>query len=641
MSFLDAIAVRVRKNRTHSVETFIGLALLVMPSTAAAAGDGMLGPPILPSPSVRIERTDVRGGGELYTYFYRANQPDASGVTEYPFVSVLRDTLGDDDPTNDRLREVWALTYAKPNLWHRITAAIPFFYFRSGMRHDGAKMPAPILDMAAPARGTPAKVIAAVVQSAALDPLGRALRLSSRSYRGRTGEYRAMQEWRAMDVLSDASGEDGALSKEELEQIQGRLLLSSRLLGGLVQDQWVPVVWEKQRVLVSESRGHNWELLRQRAEENGLRFQPLAIGSDQAEFAMLWVDQAAGSNHEPHPFNAKFLGIANPFGDDRIAHWKGYTQTWGADDFDANGAAGETRMVPLALYSLDHPRVPLLLVDFRDPAGPRRREMVKRASDDIATGVLGWTGFGHWGYMAAKASIFFVHRRHGGAFDRTARVRAYVQLRSALPVDRALDPRLRMELARRVDELGFNPLEDSSRDEIRTATKQYAALKEAAESGRLAKDLNRERSDEVRPLLIHNGWSRAMLTSATLATGGLYRHHEKQTPDVLAILSEERRFKWHRLYLESVLKAGSDPAVVANLDAVRYSIGEMTHLAVARQSDRLAAAEIVSRLLSRTSNESVRLECTESLQQLSASMADSLRPAVAQSSSTKIVSGGQ
>jgi hypothetical protein len=47
-----------------------------------------------------------------------------------PLVTVLRDTLGDDNPENDRLRYVWMLTYTQPSMAKRIAAAIPFLYRR-------------------------------------------------------------------------------------------------------------------------------------------------------------------------------------------------------------------------------------------------------------------------------------------------------------------------------------------------------------------------------------------------------------------------------------------------------------------------------------------------------------------------------
>ena len=45
-----------------------------------------------------------------------------------PLVSVLRDTLGDSNPENDKLRYLWPLTYTRPGLGQRIAGAIPFLH---------------------------------------------------------------------------------------------------------------------------------------------------------------------------------------------------------------------------------------------------------------------------------------------------------------------------------------------------------------------------------------------------------------------------------------------------------------------------------------------------------------------------------
>src|SRR5258707_15258931 len=67
--------------------------ILVVPAFALAA-----------SPEFRLERTPVPGGAELLTVFGHLSAKAAAPDQEVPLVSVLRDTLGDDDPANDRLR---------------------------------------------------------------------------------------------------------------------------------------------------------------------------------------------------------------------------------------------------------------------------------------------------------------------------------------------------------------------------------------------------------------------------------------------------------------------------------------------------------------------------------------------------------
>ena len=52
-------------------------------------------------------------------------------------VTVLRDTLGDGNPENDRLRYLWAMTYTRPSLKQRVLGAVPFLYTRVGNKGSG------------------------------------------------------------------------------------------------------------------------------------------------------------------------------------------------------------------------------------------------------------------------------------------------------------------------------------------------------------------------------------------------------------------------------------------------------------------------------------------------------------------------
>jgi hypothetical protein len=594
--------------------------------------------PITEFGTVRVESRPVPGGGELYTYF--GNESASGSSRDIPFLSILRDTLGDSDPTNDRLREVWAFTYGRPSVWKRLAAGIPFLYRRAGWRNVSDKTaPQPVIDLAAPAHGTGQKIAAALVQATVLDPLGIPWRAPTRAYRGRTDEYRMMHVWNAMSVLSEdtASGRVSPLSSQDLDLIQGRLLLSSRMLGGLVDARYAEEAWRKERARISQSRAGNWELLRQRAEENHLYFEPLHMLADGPAFALLWVAQPDAQRCPPLSFDAQFLGgIANPFRDVRVKNWKGYSELWMLDgngsEVDENTpGAHPVRMVPLALYGLEYPKVPLLLIDFRDSSRPKRHEMIRRVSDDIATSILGFTGFGHWPYLAAKSGFFFVHGRRGGVLNRDSRIRSYARLRHALTIDDTLPTELRTELARRLDELGVNPLEDSLKDEASIAKKQYAALVRKADSGALARDLDRQRGREIRTLA-HSASTRAGLTAASVLTMGLYQHHEQLTPERLAEVDRMRRFAWNRDFLERILAAGPDPDVVANMAAVRRSLRELSDIGQECASCRMVAEGLVTRVLSNTKDEGIRAECAECLEILggrgvSSGSASSLAPA--------------
>src|SRR6185295_18181177 len=79
---------------------------------------------------MRLERVEVPGGAELITVFARLSGLDPSEASTekdnfVPLVSILRDTLGDNTPENNRLRYVWPLTYTRPTTKQRLAAAIP------------------------------------------------------------------------------------------------------------------------------------------------------------------------------------------------------------------------------------------------------------------------------------------------------------------------------------------------------------------------------------------------------------------------------------------------------------------------------------------------------------------------------------
>ena len=104
-----------------------------------------------PPPSYRVESEPVADGAELVTVFGRLHDP-ASGSQDLdvPLLTVLRDSLGDSDPANDRLRYVWILTSTRPTPWQRAASALSFGFFRAGSKRHANRVPSPALDLASP-----------------------------------------------------------------------------------------------------------------------------------------------------------------------------------------------------------------------------------------------------------------------------------------------------------------------------------------------------------------------------------------------------------------------------------------------------------------------------------------------------------
>ena len=123
------------KRAQRAACVFFILLLAFSPAALAQEAAAPALPQAGPSrPVFRLERTPVAGGAELLTIFGELGglAPEKGQSSEVPHVSVVRDTLGDENPDNDRLRYVWMLTYTKPSFGQRLASAIPFLYTRVG-----------------------------------------------------------------------------------------------------------------------------------------------------------------------------------------------------------------------------------------------------------------------------------------------------------------------------------------------------------------------------------------------------------------------------------------------------------------------------------------------------------------------------
>ena len=570
---------------------------------------------------LRVDRLEAPGGSEVDTLMYAL--PDGGG--DLPLVSILIDTLGDSDPTNDTMRNVWVLTYARPSLLQRIVAGLPFVYVHPGSPHPDPKaVPIPILDMSAEGgRNTCLTLLHSLAQAEFLDPAGLPVRATTRAYWGNATDFRNEHVWSALPVLAAADREStvGALSHDEMKQLQARLQLSTHLFGDLVSQSYLETAFEKERNAAVLYRQHNWDMLRQLAEQNGLYFQPLTLGLSKDANALLWVERHPPAARQHVEFDSKYLGIANPFEGSWLEKWKGYTEQWTLDRDGSRvdpGTPGShmATMVPVALYTLDYPKTPLLLVDFRQPSKPKAREAFSRGVDQLTTGILGLTAFGNLEYFAAKTTYMFVQRRHGAAVDRSARLRAYAQLQHSLFLDDSLDPKLRSYLLSRVSGLALNPFEDDMKTEAALAREQYAALRAYVLSPEgLARKVDRARSREIASR-IHSKGQIALYRAATISTLGLYRHTDRMTPELLAQVDRQRRFAWHKRFLEQVIDSTPPAEVAYDTEQVQRSIEVVTTIGAEDATLRASSEALVRRVLAQTDDESTRRRCFECLQKL-------------------------
>jgi hypothetical protein len=556
------------------------------------------------SAQFHVESRTVSDGAELLTVFGKL--PDGqseSKLEDVPLVSVLRDSLGDDNPLNDRLRYVWVLSSASPTLLQQAASALPFYYWHANAGKNADRRPVAVMDLGAPARSVWTSVAGSLTQVAALDPEGAIVRASTRSYRNNYSDHRRLHLLEGLAVLSQLDREpqvERLFTEPEIVEIQARMTLAGQTLGGLVSQQKLPEAYMKQRARDDEARGHNWDLLRQKAESDGLYFQPIGLGP-YPTLALLWIatDDLA---KPPAHYDGQFLGFANPYTDDRLRNWTGYHTVRDGRD-----------MIPLALYSLEYPKVPLLVVDFRDTHGPKRREMFRRAATDTFSGVLGISMWSNWPVLASFTAWNFMRERHGAASDRAGRIRAYSQTRQWVTLDPNMDPALRTALMKHLEILGINPLEDSIFQEAKIARRQYAALLKYADDPKgLPARLNYDRNEELEAYY-HGFGERAWFHFAHYASFGTYRHREAEPSATVVALDEERRLTQHVQLLASVAKSATDPSIVWNMDQVRRALDDLSASGFPARS-----AQVVQRIMRETSDEQTRQLCQHALQGLDA-----------------------
>ena len=89
-------------------------------------------------------------------------------------------------------------------------------------------------------------------------------------------------------------------------------------------------------------------------------------------------------------------------------------------------------MIPLGLYGLDNPKIPMLLVDFRDSYNPKKREMSRRVLNDVTRNFLSLSKFGNLPFFLGRTVYDFVTGRRGIDINQPSRLHTYSQLKLLL-----------------------------------------------------------------------------------------------------------------------------------------------------------------------------------------------------------------
>jgi hypothetical protein len=611
-------------------------------------------PAVSPATQLRLERRTLSAGAELLTIFGRLDGIKVNGepAPEVPLLSVVRDTLGDDNPENDRLRYVWMLTYTKPTMLKRLASAVPFLYQQVGNQRRASGPPTPILDLAGAKREMWNKFFWYGLQHAFFDTYGIPLRASSRSYRQNMQDYRNAHLTQALSVLgtyknlqqrerseneflarNNASAGNDTLNLTnsrglidmkpgftigEMLELRARLLLSQKFFGGLYGPDKFRNTAEKFSTKSVDISGHNWELLRQQVEADGLYFEPLTMPDGSATHAIVWISKSDLTQNSNRRFGGRFLNFKNPWTDQRLRKWTGYSETRFFDSQDrriAADTAGGRReeMIPLAVYGLHHPKIPALLIDFRSSLNPKKREMSRRLFNDVTRNVLSLSSFGNLPYFAGRRVYGFLTGRRGMDLNQPSRMRSYSELKLLLSFNSSINPTLREELESRLENVSLNPLSNDADAEIELAQQQYEALIAfASRADGLPAKIERDRRAEMVPL-VHGSFARFMFGLGNVLTFGRYVHREEATPDLDRHMEMERRIEHHVQFLRQVADSSPQIEVVWELADVRASLRFLVDQETPVKSSAGRAAALVFR---RTGETETRVLCLDVLSRI-------------------------
>ncbi len=545
----------------HRVFAFIVLAAILFAGPFAPptvhAQQSSAEPRVAALPALHAERLELPSGAELVTIL--GHSPKG----ELPLVAVLNDTLGDTDAANDRLRYVWVFSYCAPSMKQRILAAIPFFYHGAFSRSvSDTTAPPVIFDFSRNPGGLWRRVVGYTTQAAVLDPAGWVFMAGSRTYIRNRDEYREAQLLNGLSVLSmfQDNGADTAslFPDSDVEQAYGRIV-SEGLAGAFMDDRQFGRAYARHTAGARQTVSHNWELLRQRCEEEGLYFQPIPEPPQVARHAIVWVsaDEIASSSPS-RKFDGRFLNIASPWADGSLRKWQGYSRTFyvepdGRVVSEPSDDTHAVEMIPLAVYGLDFPKIPAILVDFRSFLNPKAREISRRAVDDVGRFLLDITPFGDLKYYVARKMFGFVVGRKGVDIVQPSRATVAVQLTALLNLEDDMDPELRAIISRDLEHLRLNPLVNSADAQERIARAQYHALLLQVETGELDRRIERDRARDQADLA-HGSFMRGFFALAHVLTLGAYTRRD-DSPELRDRYAIARALQHHENLLAEVAEA--------------------------------------------------------------------------------------
>src|SRR5258706_9285403 len=261
----------------------------------------------------------------------------------------------------------------------------------------------------------------------------------------------------------------------------------------------------------------------------------------------------------------------------RLRNWNGYAQTQYFDSDNRPTTAGnpEARrfdMIPLAMYGLDHPKIPALLIDFRDDLNPKGREVSRRVLNDLTKNIFSLSSVGNLPYFLGRNAYKFITGRRGIDLNQPSRLKSYAELKLLLSSNGSLDSRLQREIEQRLEIVSVNPLNNDSQSEIQLARQQYDSLVDfARRPDGLPARIERDRRAEMVPLQ-HGSLSRFFISLGNILSFGRYVYRERETPELSARLELARRTERHTNFLSQIAKSSPQTEVGWGMSKVKSDL---------------------------------------------------------------------
>jgi hypothetical protein len=156
----------------------------------------------------------------------------------------------------------------------------------------------------------------------------------------------------------------------------------------------------------------------------------------------------------------------------------------------------------------------------------------------------------------------------------------------------------------------------------------------------VAEHLNKQRLREA-DAFIHSAKARAFRRLGVVASLGLYRHKDLESPALMAAVSRERKIAYHRRILQDALASSMPPDLAsAQMDQVRHSVSALGELVTPDHRAYVSTKSLLASVLASAADASTREACLASLAHLSSGHAESPQKAEPAPDATKSASVG-